>query len=139
MLSKNLRSRREALNLSASELANRAGVKLHVIYDYENDRIKRPRKEVLEALASALSVEVGDLTGIYESKSTAFAENRENGMISFSVAVPEEAQLDARDISAARGLAERVVGEFLSSLAKAKHKDQIGESDEGLEGKERNQ
>lgn len=56
-----LREQRITRGLSCSQLADKSGVDISVIYKLENGKTTRPRMDTLRMLAEALGVEVIDL------------------------------------------------------------------------------
>lgn len=63
MLNERIRALRKMMNMSQEELAKRVGVTKQSVCNWENDNIQ-PSVEMLEKLASVLSVSTDNLLGI---------------------------------------------------------------------------
>lgn len=63
-LGEKIKARRKDLNMSFSDLVKKSGIAKGAVSLLENDKIKKPSFEKLEAIASALETDVYELTGI---------------------------------------------------------------------------
>lgn len=65
-----IKSRRNELNISQTELAKRIGVSKQTLYKYENDIITNVPSDNIEKLSAALSVSPAWIMGFPESATT---------------------------------------------------------------------
>ncbi|MFI2713356.1 NB-ARC domain-containing protein [Micromonospora sp. NPDC018662] len=61
-----IKSRRQSLNLSQEELANRSGISVRNLRDLETGRIRKPRQQTVRLLAEALGLSGDERRDFYE-------------------------------------------------------------------------